>query len=73
MMGSAVRNGRSSIHSWIGLPRPLRGGRQLPDQLDSALVAVDIVHHSAGDEVLGLDKRGRTQAVSASPLFRRSA
>src|SRR3954471_24504255 len=39
------------------LPARPGGGRQLPGQFDGALVAVDVDHHPAGDEVLRLGER----------------
>jgi hypothetical protein len=55
------------------LPTCPRGGRQPPGQLDGALVAVDVDHIPAGDEVLGLgggavsDRRATLAVVPDEP------
>ena len=53
-VGGALRNGRTSSHSWIGLPPASGGCRQLAGERERALVAVDVDHHPAGDQVFGL-------------------
>ena len=57
MVGGSVRNGRTSSHSWIGSPPAPGAADSSPGQLEGAVVAVDVDHHPAGDEVLGLGER----------------
>ena len=57
MVVAAVRNGRTSSHSWIGFPPAPGSRRQLAGQLDRPLVAVDVDRHPTGDQVLGLGER----------------